>query len=200
MMLIPVVYTYKTSVGYKITGLDARDAKDIVLGKMAQCTEEVYNKLKVLDTTVSLGLGYATVSNIDKIIDIKDIKIESSFFAEDELLSSVKNSYRIKAHQLLKSRLDIFEYELYDFLLLKEFLELRGYKPLAERDIWISSVIQSGDEDLIDAMQEYLDGEKLIFERHCYYRFYKDFKKKLAECHNSSQVESLYEQYCEHFH
>lgn len=146
--------------------------------------QAIMNKQKVfLTKNHSLNLKIADFEFTNPNMDI-DLTIEKSLLLRN-------------ARFIFNSRISLdFFFDLFNFMVLNNQLLDKGFTVTdKDREDQYIDIINSGDMDLIDILQNYLTSLDDIKHSYAAYRFFTEFKSNLEEADTIEEANEIYKQF-----
>jgi len=136
--------------------------------------------------------------SISKISEIKELINDESKEDEqiEEDLQNKKIQYKYEARKCINDRTQMSSFVLFNFIKLDDKLKLNGFIVTDEnREDKYLEVVNSGDENIIEILSEYLDAYDELQKLNIYYERYQEFVDAIDYVDNIKDLEDAYKEH-----
>jgi hypothetical protein len=152
-----------------------------------EVTQSLYQKIVGLLGSYIIRIPAAKVNDLGLVLKSTDLVLEK---LDD--LTKLKNSYLKNAKASLESRFGVIEFfEFFEFLLANNALAEKGYFITdANREEKYLEIINTGDEDLISLLENFLNVRDKLSASYEWYRRYSSFAFNLKAASTEEEAQS----------
>lgn len=126
---------------------------------------------------------------------------EDLIITEYDALEMKKSRYRTRGRNYVSSRLQLTSFfDFFDFINSNNVLLDRGFiitdKNKTEEYL---KIVDTGDDDLIEALDDYLTARDHIIQAGGYYKTWKGYERRINEAASSQEIEGVYKEFTQYF-